>query len=232
MMRPAVAYFRVSTGRQAIEGISLPDQIQNIVDYCKFADLDLIEQCSDALSGTKSHNRPGLQRALELTCQKKAVLVVYCLSRLARSTKDCIEISSRLRKAGADMVSLKEKIDTSSAMGEFFYTLLAAIAQLQAGQISERGRDCALYLHKKGRAVGHEPYGWRKTEAKMLVPVPEEQVVLSRILNLYDGGFGYLKISKLLNREGILSKKKLSWTTNGVRSVILRSKHWSGKAVA
>jgi len=45
-------------------------------------------------------------------CESRAALVVYSISRLSRSTKDMLSISERLREAGADLVSLSEKIDT------------------------------------------------------------------------------------------------------------------------
>jgi len=49
---------------------------------------------------------------------KECALIVYSLSQLARSTKDTINISERLAKSGAGLVSLSEKIDTTSAAGK------------------------------------------------------------------------------------------------------------------
>ena len=104
MKRPAVGYIRVSTARQAGEGVSLDAQREKIIAHCKMHDLDLIEIFADeGLSGKRTDNRPGLQKAVAMACKKKAVLVAYSISRLARSTRDCLETHSRLSKYGADL---------------------------------------------------------------------------------------------------------------------------------
>lgn len=75
--------------------------------------------CEDAgISGKGILHRPGLQQAQQVACEKKAVLVIYSLSRLSRSTKNILQIAERLDKDGADLVSLSERIDTTSASGK------------------------------------------------------------------------------------------------------------------
>ena len=63
--------------------------------------------------------------ALDQTCDCGGVLVVYSLSRLARSTRDAIEITERLEQSGADLVSITERIDTTTGIGRFFFTAIA-----------------------------------------------------------------------------------------------------------
>jgi hypothetical protein len=58
-------------------------------------------------------NRPGLSEALDDVCRQRAVLVVQSLSRLSRSVRDTLTISERLDKAGANLASLSESIDTT-----------------------------------------------------------------------------------------------------------------------
>ena len=113
----AVGYVRVSTEQQAGEGVSLEAQKAKIEMWCKANDCELIEVFVDAgISGKSMDKRPGLQRAL-VSSGKGMALVVYSLSRLARSTKDTLAISERLDKQGADLVSLSERIDTTGAAG-------------------------------------------------------------------------------------------------------------------
>jgi DNA invertase Pin-like site-specific DNA recombinase len=71
----------------------------------------------EGLSGKRADNRPGLQGAIAHACETHGVLVVYSLSRLARSTRDAIDIAERLAKCKADLVSITEKIDTTTSMG-------------------------------------------------------------------------------------------------------------------
>jgi DNA invertase Pin-like site-specific DNA recombinase len=88
------------------------------------------------LSGGRADNRPGLQEAIATACQRKAVLCVYSLSRLARCTKDAIELAERLNAAGADLAVIQENVNTRSPMGRFIFTLFSALAQslrLRAG---------------------------------------------------------------------------------------------------
>lgn len=70
------------------------------------------------VSGKRADNRAELQKSLALACRTRSVLVVYSLSRLARSTRDAIAIAERLGKARANLVSLTEAIDTTTAAGK------------------------------------------------------------------------------------------------------------------
>src|SRR5689334_17391863 len=104
----AIGYVRVSSVGQAVEGISLDAQQAKIRAWCEANGYELADVFVDAgISGGRTDNRPGLQNALAAVCKGKGnVLVVYSLSRMARSTKDTITISERLEKAGANLASL------------------------------------------------------------------------------------------------------------------------------
>src|SRR5262245_5581297 len=93
----AIGYTRVSTRSQAEEGASLPAQEARIADWCRFHGYTLQAVYSDpGISGRKIENRPGLQAALGAVCQTGGVLAVYSLSRLARNTRETLEIGERL----------------------------------------------------------------------------------------------------------------------------------------
>jgi Resolvase, N terminal domain len=104
-------------------------------------------------------DRPALQEALS-RCTKGA-LVVYSLSRLARSTKDTLEIADRLAGAGADLVSLSERIDTTTASGKMVFRTLAVLAEFERDQVSERTRFAMAHKKGNGERVGSVPYGFR-----------------------------------------------------------------------
>ena len=116
MAKTAIGYIRVSTEGQVTEGVSLDAQRAKIEAWCLANDVQLGGVFVDAgISGKRADNRPELQAALNAVCKCGGVLVVYSLSRLARSTKDTISIAERLSKSNADLVSLSEKIDSTSA---------------------------------------------------------------------------------------------------------------------
>ncbi len=150
----AVGYVRVSTEGQAADGVSLDAQRGRIEAWCRVNDYELIALHVDAgLSGKRADNRPGLQAALTDACRERhTALVVYSLSRLARSVKDTLEIAGRLDRAGADLVSLSEKIDSTSAAGQMVFRMLAILAEFERDLSSERTK-VALTL-KKQRTAG------------------------------------------------------------------------------
>ena len=96
MTTRAIGYCRVSTQIQC-DGVSLDAQQERTKAWVTANQYDLGEIYVDAgISGKRADNRPGLQSALKDACDDGAALVVYSLSRLARSTKDAIGIAERL----------------------------------------------------------------------------------------------------------------------------------------
>ena len=210
----AIGNVRVSTEEQATEGVSLEAQRAKVVAYCGLHGLELAQTYADeGLSGKRADNRPGLQSAITHTCESEGVLVVYSLSRLARSTRDAIDIAERLARAGADLVSITEKIDTTTSMGRFFFTTIAALAQLERDQISER--TCMALAHKRAkrqRVSGQIPYGSRLAKDGVnLVDEPEEQRAVAIIKRLRAAGNTTREIEKELQRQGLRPRNGWHW---------------------
>lgn len=94
----AIIYLRVSTAGQVEDGVSLDAQESKARAWCELNDYPIKAVFTDAgISGKSAINRPELQNALA-DCGNGDALIVYSLSRLARSTKDTIEISELLAK--------------------------------------------------------------------------------------------------------------------------------------
>ena len=126
----AVGYARVSTASQSEEGISLEAQQHRIQCWCQANGYQLQRVFVEARSAVRADNRPQLQVALSQACHSKAALVVYSLSRLARSTKDASD-PERLDKAGADLVSLSERIDSTSRWAKWSSASWPRLASLK-----------------------------------------------------------------------------------------------------
>ncbi len=117
----AVGYIRVSTFRQADQGVSLDAQKEKINNWIAFKDAELIEIFSDnGISGT-SNNRPGFHKAIETAIKHKAAFVCYSMSRFCRSIKETLNFVESLEKAGVDLVSLVENFDTTTANGKLIF---------------------------------------------------------------------------------------------------------------
>ena len=206
-MATAIGYLRVSTEGQVQDGVSLAAQRAKIKAWCALNDYDLVAVHVDAgSSGKSADNRPGLQSALA-DCRKGAALVVYSLSRLARSTKDTLDISERLSRAGADLVSLSEKIDTTTASGKMVFRMLAVLAEFERDQISERTTTAMQYKKAKGELVGSIPYGYALAgDHTTLIENPAEQAVIQQARELQAGGLSLRAIAAKLDKRGLYAR--------------------------
>lgn len=223
-MQAAIGYVRVSTEGQAKEGVSLEAQRQKIEAWCMANDMALEALFVDAgISGKRADNRPELQNALSAVTKSKGVLIVYSLSRLARSTKDTITISERLDKAGADLVSLSEKLDTTSAAGKMVFRMMAVLAEFERDQISERTSTAMAHKKSKGERVGTVPFGFKLLEdGKTLVREEREQAVIELMELLRGSGFSYGAVADLLNRKSVRTKKRgAKWQGTTVRNILM-----------
>ena len=227
-MQKAIAYVRVSTDRQAVEGVSLDAQRERIEAWCKANGYTLADTYSDAgMSGSRADNRPALQDALQAVCKKRgAALVIYSLSRLARSTKDAIGIAERLDKAGADLVSLSERIDTTTAAGKMIFRLLAVFAEFERDLVSERTKSALQYKKANGQRIGTIPYGHDLApDGRTLVENTHEQGVIRDIHKLRASGKTFRRIAQVLTDRGVPTKSRRSSTWQGktVQMILARS---------
>ncbi|KAF0241624.1 MAG: putative site-specific DNA [Planctomycetota bacterium] len=224
-MKAAIGYVRVSTAGQATEGVSLDAQEAKIRAWCAASGFDLAAVHVDAgLSGGRADNRPALQAALADVTKRKGVLVVYSLSRLARSTRDAIEIAERLEKADADLVSLSERLDTTSAAGRMIFRMLAVLAEFERDQIAERTKGAMAHLRANGKRISrHAPYGWAfAADGENLVSLPAEQEAIALMRRLRADGVTLEAIARDLEARGIPSKLGKTWTSATVRRILNR----------
>lgn len=224
-MKTAIGYVRVSTEDQATEGVSLEAQKAKLAAWCMVNDYELSDVFVDAgLSGGRADNRPGLQAAIEQACKTKSALIVYSLSRLARSTRDTIEIGEKLDKAGADLVSLSEKIDTTSAAGKMVFRMLAVMAEFEKDQISERTKMAMAHKKSKSERVGTIPFGFDLlSDGVTLVENESEQATIKTIHELRARGLSLRDIATELSEKNHLTKKgNAKWTHSTVRNILDR----------
>lgn len=222
--RSAIGYIRVSTEGQAAEGVSLDAQRGRIAAWCAANGYQLGRVFVDTgLSGARADNRPELQRALAAVCKSKGALVVYSLSRLARSTKDTIAIAEELDRASADMVSLSERIDTTSAAGRMVFRMLAVLAEFERDLVSERTTTALAHKRAKGERVGTIPFGYELGEDGIrLIEKPDEQVIIAEIRQQRRHGRTYRAIAGGLNQRGITAKNGGKWHPQAVLNVVQR----------
>ena len=153
-----IGYVRVSTLEQHEE--------RQTVELTEKAHVEKI--FLDKLSG-KDTDRPQLQAMLEFAREGDTVYVSE-FSRLARSTKDLLDIVQQLKEKQVQVISLKESFDTSTPAGELAMTMFAAIATFERKIMLERQRE-GIALAKaqgkyKGRKEVKKPADWQELVAK------------------------------------------------------------------
>ena len=220
-MKKAIGYIRVSTEQQASEGVSLEAQKAKIQAWCEVNGYELADVFMDAgISGKSMDKRQGLKQALAAV-KKGDVLVVYSLSRLARSATDALVIADRLRKKNVDLVSLNDQFDTTSAAGRMFFTVLAAMNQMERELAAERTKDALAFKKAAGEVYSPVPFGFRAVEGR-LEQVEAEAAVVAEILTMRGEGSSLQTIADSLNERGIEGKRGGKWFPSTVRYVVQR----------
>ena len=221
----AIGYVRVSTQGQAEDGVSLDAQEAKVRSW---ADLngaaEVVIFRDEGISGKRSDNRPGLVAALDAVGRGDA-LIVYSLSRLSRSTKDTITIAELLAKKEADLVSLSEKIDTTTAAGKMVFRMLAVLSEFERDQISDRTRFALAHKKANGEKTGGDvPFGYRVRKGK-LYRHAEEQKAVRLVLDLAGKGESLRGICRKLEDAGVSRKNgSRTWHPQSVLRIIERER--------
>ena len=222
-MKTAIAYIRVSTDKQAAEGISLAAQQSRIEQWCANNGYELAQVFIDAgISGKRMDTRPELLKALS-ALKKGTALVTYSLSRLARSTKDALTISEMVAKKKADMVSLSEQIDTTTAAGKMMFQMMSVLAEFERNLVAER--TTTALQHKKAtnqKYCNQTPYGFEAVEGR-LIQVKQEVEVVAEIQAARSSGSTLQSIADNLNGRGIPTKTGKVWQAATIHLLLKRT---------
>ena len=139
-----IAYVRVSTVEQ-----NEARQIEALKKY------DIEKWFTEKVSA-KDTNRPQLKQMLEFAREGDTVYI-HDFSRLARSTKDLLDIVETLQSKGIHLVSNKENIDTSTPTGKLMLTMIAAINEFERTNLLERQKEGIAIAKRNGIYKGRKP---------------------------------------------------------------------------
>ena len=138
-----VAYVRVSTEEQ-----NEARQIETLKKHS-------IEKWFTEKISDKSMDRPQLQAMLDYVREGDTVYI-HDFSRLARSTKDLLEIVERLQSKGVHLVSNKENLDTGTPTGKLMLTMIAAINEFERQNLLDRQREGIAIAKRNGVYKGRK----------------------------------------------------------------------------
>jgi DNA invertase Pin-like site-specific DNA recombinase len=222
----AIGYTRVSTQEQ-VHGFGLDVQRQAVRDYCKAHSLTLVAIHSDeGLSGSNGlDTRQGLATALAAIERHEAsVLVVYRLDRLARDLVLQETTITRLRAAGASVLSVTEPdIDSDDGTRVLVRQILGAVGQYERALI--RGRMMAGKAQKVahgGYGGGRPAFGYRAQDGELVPDVVEQQAV-TLAKQLHAEGLSLRAIGACLAAAGHWPKAGERWAPTQVNRLVHRA---------
>ncbi|WP_442681583.1 recombinase family protein [Sphingomonas sp. ASY06-1R] len=209
----AYAYLRLSVDREGGAPQSIEAQRNAIRAYAKKHDLEIVEEFADAGFSGQTQHRPEFQRMVaQATADDRPVdtVLIYMLSRLARSMRLFFNTIGDLEDAGVEVISTTEDFGKGRSR-RIGHTISAMFAEEQA-------RDAAVLTRKSRRenarqgfynggliAFGYRTYVARQDDQKSrmkLEIVPEEAAIVRQIFDWADAGRGGRWIVKTLNEQG------------------------------
>lgn len=139
-------------------------------------------------------------------------LIVYKLSRLARSAREGLEICDAFERLGVTIHSASEGIDYSTATGRMIRTMMLAVAEMELENIREFAVEAMLARARSGKPHGPWP-GWiGRSEAGEFILVEPHASAHRRLIELRLAGESYISIARALNAAGFATPTGREWS--------------------
>jgi DNA invertase Pin-like site-specific DNA recombinase len=213
-MKTMIAYYRVSTQRQGIDGYGMTAQKEIVSRFITAQNANLIGEFSEVETG-KNNDRPELAKALALASNHKATLVIAKLDRLSRNAAFLLT----LQNAGCDFVCC----DCPNA-DRFTIGILALVAQRERELISERTKLGMAVAKSKGARIGTQN---PEASVKAMIAGAKRAKIdfahkMAKILGeIQTSGVQTLQgIATCLNRRGYATRTGKKWFASSVRNLI------------
>lgn len=225
----AATYERVSTEEQAKEGFSLEAQSDANKKTIVTEGWNFYKSFIDPGVSGKNLKRKGVQAMFKaIEDGHVQVVVVHKLDRLTRNVGDLNYLIGFFEKHNVKLVSVTEKLDTSTAMGRMFVFMLGIFAQWYRENLSEEVIKGMSKRAEKGiHNVTVNLYGYQRDENGQLLIIEEEAKWVKWIFDQYIGGKGTTNIAKELNRLSIRRNQGARWDQHKVMMTITNL-HYTG----
>ncbi len=229
-MTAYVGYCRVSTDGQGQSGLGLEAQEATIRRHLRHDDKLLLPMMVEVESG-KRVDRPVLRKALDRCRVMGATLLVAKLDRLARDSA----FVRTLMRAGVP-VEFCDLPATKGATGSFLLGIMAEVAQLEAGLISERTKAALGQLKARGVALGGDrgfrhtadnarrygAEGGAKRAAQADVVALSAADLIAEVQAKLGAAASLNAVAKALNAEGAQTPRGGAWTATAVKRALGR----------
>ena len=211
MNRPYVAYYRVSTDKQGINGYGMEAQREDVSQFVLSRGGQLADQFVEVESGAKT-DRVQVWRAISECKRLKATLVIAKLDRLGRN----VAFISSLMESGVDFVAC----DMPHA-SRFELHIRAAVAEEERRMISQRVKDGLAAAKRRGVKLGGYRGALRRHKDQKVV---EAEAFVESVRAAFDSmvrsGLGQREMARQLNAFGVKTKTGKEWTNVQVARVL------------
>jgi len=164
-MKKTAIYVRVSTPDQHVES-----QLYDLRELAAQRGFEVVHEYEDRGVCGKKARRPGLDALMADARRKKfSVVLVAAFDRIARSTRNFLQIVDELDSLGIEFASRREGVATGDATGRLFVTIISAIAELERSLVVERVKSGMRRAKAEGKVIG-----------RARLEVNREQVVTDR----------------------------------------------------
>ena len=222
MNKPVGIWIRVSTEDQA-KGESPEHHEERARSYAKSRGWQVKEVYDLAgQSGKAVMQHPEAKRMMkDIERGHITGLVFSKLARLSRNRRELEDFSDFFNKHHADLISLSEAIDTSTAGGRMFFHLLGVFAQWEREEITERVNASVLTRAKLGKSInGSAPYGYQWKDRKLVIK-PEEAAIRRKAYTLFLENRRKGQVSRILNAAGYRSRNGSVWRDTQVMRTLV-----------
>jgi len=240
-MKRYVAYYRVSTKKQGRSGLGLEAQKAAVLSMAQANGTSVLAEYTEIETGKRS-DRPELKNAIHRAELTNSTLVVAKLDRLARNSY----FTGSLLESGLDFICCDNPHAT-----KFTLQILAAVAEQEAKQISDRTREAlqaakargvklgsaregqlvwkdGVQVWREAAWVGYEHLrGWRKAAAasvlaRQVATQQRYQTLMPEIARRRVAGATMPELAEWLNSQGFVTRKQKPYTANGVQRLVAR----------
>lgn len=225
-MQTFIAYYRVSTERQGRSGLGLEAQREAAQRHVQREGGQILAEFIEVESGTLDR-RPTLEKALQAARAHGATLIVAKLDRLARSARFLLSVVEGAGEGGVVFCDLPSI--PAGPVGKFILTQMAAVAELEAGLISQRTKAALQAAKARGVKLGNPRLRAGDREAALKASQKAQEAALERAASIRPyveqaraaGATSLAQIARALEARGIRTPRgKANWSAAQVSRLI------------
>lgn len=231
-MKRAVIYARVSTQRQADDGVSMESQIEQCHVKARLLDAEVVEVFRDDGVSGRSDKRPGFQAALAYcAAHRVSHFVCWSTSRFGRNLEEALKNTKQLMEWGTRAAYVHQDIDLDTEGGWMLGVMTGMMDEMYSRNVARDTLRSQISAAKDGFFCGgRTPYGYRieKVGKRSRLAVDEDQAAIVR--KMFELALaeelGAQSVALRMNAAGLLREGK-TWSKNAVM-LILKNQSYMG----